>query len=124
MSKEHKLYLKKEIRKKTFIQVITKDSSYFVNYDIDDFKLWQKEEIQNMVFSELYTKAKSMIRTLSRCEVNAKILDSEGLIDLLYVAYNRDESEVLQLAKMVNAQYDSLYSSGKDVLDKKKEKLD
>ena len=27
-------------------------------------------------------------RTLARCEVNARILDSEGLIDLLYVAYN------------------------------------
>ena len=46
------------------------------------------------------------------------------LMELLYIAYNRDESEVLQLSKMVNAQYDSLYSSGKDVLDKKKEKLD
>ena len=33
-------------------------------------------------------------------------------------------SAKLQLSKMVNAQYDSLYSSGKDVLDKKKEKLD
>ena len=55
-----------------------------------------KEEIQNMVFSELYTKARSIIRTLSRCEVNATILDSEGLIDLLYVAYNRDESDVVK----------------------------
>ena len=39
---------------------------------------YTKDEIQSMVFSELYTKARSMIRTLTRCEINSKILDSQG----------------------------------------------
>lgn len=42
----------------------------------------------------------------------------------MYIAYNRDEAEFLQLAKALDAQYDSLYSSGKDILIKKQEKLD
>ena len=83
-----------------------------------------KDEIQNMVFSELYTKARSMIRTLSRCEVNATILDSEGLIDLLYVAYNRDESDIFGTKRMLRAGYEDLYTTAPDVFEKKLKLLD
>ena len=41
---------------------------------------------------------------------------------LLYVAYNRDESEIYRLSQALDAQYDALYSTGKDVLEKKQEK--
>ena len=85
---------------------------------------YSKEELYNMCFSELYTRCQNIASALGTSQISCKILDSEELAELLYIAYNRDESEVLQLSKMVNAQYDSLYSSGKDVLDKKKEKLD
>ena len=85
---------------------------------------YSKEELYNMCFSELYTRCQNIASSLNTSQVTSKILDSEELAELLYIAYNRDESEVLQLSKMVNAQYDSLYSSGKDVLEKKKEKLD
>lgn len=83
-----------------------------------------KDEIQNMVFSELYTKARSLARTLSRCEVNAKILDSEGLIDLLYVAYNRDESDVFSAKRAMQAGFEDLYTTAPDVIDKKIKLLD
>jgi len=80
---------------------------------------YSKDEIQNMIFSELYTKARSIIRTLSRCEVNARVLDSEGLIDLLYVAYNRDESDVLGTRRALQAGFEDLYTTAPDVFDKK-----
>ena len=83
-----------------------------------------KDEIQNMVFSELYTKARSIIRTLSRCEVNATILDSEGLIDLLYVAYNRDESDILGAKRALQAGFEDIYTTAPDVLDTKIKLLD
>lgn len=83
-----------------------------------------KEEIQNMVFSELYTKARSIARTLSRCEVNAKILDSEGLIDLLYVAYNRDESDLFSAKKALQAGFEDIYTTAPDVIDRKIKLLD
>lgn len=78
-----------------------------------------KDEIQNMIFSELYTKARSMIRTLSRCEVNAKVLDSEGLIDLLYVAYNRDDADILGTKNALQAGFEDLYTTAPDVFEKK-----
>lgn len=84
---------------------------------------YTKDEIQNMVFSELYTKARSIIRTLTRCEINSKILDSQGLIELLYNAYNRDDSDVFSAKQALNSGFEALYSTAPDVLDKKMQLL-
>ena len=85
---------------------------------------FDKEEIKNLAFSELYTRCQSILRTLSACEVNGKILNSNELIDLLYVAYNRDEQEVFGLNRALTARYDEMYSTAPDVLDKKMKALD
>lgn len=85
---------------------------------------WSKEEIYNMCFSELYTRCQNVASSLSTSQVSSRILDSEELAELLYIAYNRDESELLQLSKVLDAQYDSLYSTGKDILQKKQEKIE
>lgn len=85
---------------------------------------YSKEEIYNMCFSELYTRCQNIASSLGTSQITSKILDSEELAELLYVAYNRDESELLSLNKAMNSQYDALYSTGKDVLQKKQEKLD
>ena len=84
---------------------------------------FDKEEIQNLAFSELYTRCQSIIATLAGCEVFGKILNSNELAELLYVAYNRDEQEVYGLEKALNARFDELYSTAPDVLDKKMEAL-
>ena len=85
---------------------------------------YDKEEIKNMAFSELYTKAQAVVRTLSACSVSGKILTSDELVDLLYVAYNRDESEVFGIDKAKKASYEDLYSTSQDVFDKKLKELD
>ena len=85
---------------------------------------WSKEEIYNMCFSELYTRCQNISSSLATSQVSCRILDSEELSELLYVAYNRDESELLQLSKALDSQYDALYSTGKDVLKKKQEKIE
>ena len=85
---------------------------------------FDKTELKNMSFSELYTRSQSILRTLAACGVNGKILNSDELVDLLYVAYNRDESEVYGLDKAIEAGYDELYSTAPDILDKKMRALD
>ena len=85
---------------------------------------FDKEEIKNLAFSELYTRCQSMLRTLAACEVNGKILNSNELVELLYVAYNRDEQEIYGIDKALMAGYDELYSTAPDVLDKKMRELD
>ena len=46
------------------------------------------------------------------------------LTELLYVAYNRDESEEFNLQKAINAGYEDLYSTAPDVFDKRMKELD
>ena len=85
---------------------------------------YDEEEIKNMAFNELYTRAQSIINSLSVCSINSKILDSYELSELLYIAYNRDDSEVYDLRKAIKAGYDELYSTAPDVLDKRMKELD
>lgn len=85
---------------------------------------YDKSEIQGIAFTELYTRAQTLIRSISACGVNGKILNSLELAELLYVAYNRDESESFELKKAALAGYDALYSTSPDVLQKRMKELD
>ena len=78
-----------------------------------------EEEKRNMIFSELYTRAQSITRTLFACSMKSKVMNSNDLIQLLYVAYNRDESETYGLDKALKSGYGEYYSTAPDVLDKR-----
>lgn len=106
--------------------ILTKQYYIIIPYYPEDLenKDFDKEEIKNLAFSELYTKAQSIISALFVCGVNAKILDSTKLTELLYVAYNRDESEIYDLNRVLNSGYEELYSTAPDVLDKRMKELD
>lgn len=84
---------------------------------------FDRQKITNLAFSELYTRAQSIIRTLGVCGVNGRVLNSNDLVDLLYVAYNRDDAEVYGVDKAIEAGYDELYSTAPDVVDKKMKAL-
>ena len=45
-------------------------------------------------------------------------------MELLYVAYNRDDSEVYTLKNALNSEYDRLYSTAKDVMQEKKARIE
>jgi len=83
-----------------------------------------KEELRDLAFNDLYTKCQSAIGSLAVCGVMGKILNSNELAELLYVAYNRDESETYGMERALNARYDELYSTAQDVLDRKMQALD
>lgn len=83
-----------------------------------------KREIEGMAFSELYTRAQSLINSISICGVRGKILRSTELVELLYMAYNRDEAETFGLDKALKAGYDEMYSTAPNVLNKKMKELD
>ena len=106
--------------------ILRKHYYVIIDYVPEDINIgsFGKDEISNMAFSELYTKSQSIISALAVCGVNGKILDSNELAELLYIAYNRDESEVYDLEKAIKAGYDELYSTSQDVLDKRMKELD
>lgn len=86
--------------------------------------LLAEEEKRNMIFSELYTRCQSLIRALFSCEMKCKILNSTELVELLYIAYNRDDAETYSVEKALQAGYNELYSTAPDVLDKRMKAID
>ena len=85
---------------------------------------YSKEEIDSMAFSELYTRAQTLIRALSSAGVNGRVLNSEELAELLFIAYNRDDSDLVSIKRLIDAKYDSLYNTAKDVMEKQKEDIE
>ena len=117
ISNTEKMSLNKNILTKNYYIA----RSYYPDNSDDLFK---KDELLDMAFSELYTNAQAILRTLSVCGVTGKVLDSTELADLLYVAYNRDASEIYGVDKAIKAGYDSLYTTAPDVINRKIEELD
>ena len=106
------------LQQKTFIVI-----SYYTA-EFGDVSNYSKEEIDDIAFTELYTRAQTLIRALASAEISGKVLDSEELAELLYVAYNRDSSEKYTLRDALNAEYDRLYSTARDVLEEKKRRIE
>lgn len=106
--------------------ILSKQYYIVISYipESDEIALMKDDEIAELAFSELYTRAQSLSRVLTVCDVNSKVLNSIELSELLYVAYNRDDSDVFGIESAVAAGYDSLYVTAPDVLDKKKKNLD
>ena len=97
--------------------------SYYTSELGTEVSNYSKHEIDNMCFNELYTRTQTVIRSLGAAEVSGRILESEELAELLYIAYNRDDAEVLQLRRALEAEYDAFYSTAPDIMQKKMEKL-
>lgn len=113
-----RMSLNKNILSKHYYIIIPYYSEELGNSDFD------KEEISNISFSELYTKAQAIISSLAVCGINSKVLNSTELAELLYIAYNRDESEMFNLRNAMNAGYEDLYSTAPNVFDKRMKELD
>ena len=113
-----KMNLNKNILKKHYYVIISYIPEENTNSGYDT------EEMKSIAFSDLYTKAQALISSLGVCDVAGKVLDSEELAELLYIAYNRDESETYSLETALKAGVDELYSTAKNVLDKRMEEID
>lgn len=97
--------------------------SYYTSELGTEINNYSKQEIDNMCFNDLYTRTQAVISSLATAEVYGRILDSEELAELLYVAYNRDDAEIMQLRRALDAEYDSFYSTAPDIMQKKIAKL-
>ena len=97
-------------------------TSYYANNS--DSEYLSNEEIKDAAFSDLYTKCQSIIRALASAEVIGRVLNSDELVDLLYNAYNRDESDTFGINKAQEAGFDELYVTAEDVLQKRMIALD
>lgn len=113
-----RMSLNKNILNKKYYVVISYYSEEAGNENL------AKEEIRELAFSELYTRAQAIIRALAVSGVNGKVMSSTELADLLYVAYNREDSDSYGIDKAIKAGYNEMYSTGQDYMEKKMQLLD
>lgn len=113
-----RMSLNKNILNKTYYIIVPYYAAEAANDKLD------KEEMKGIAFSELYTRCQSIIASISPCGVRGKILRTNELIELLYMAYNRDEAETFGLEKALKAGFNELYSTAPDVYEKKMQELD
>lgn len=86
---------------------------------------YDKKEISSMAFSELYTRAQSLVSALTECDVRGKIMNSQEIIELLFVAYNREQHDLYDFEEyMTQSGYNTFYSVSEDVLQKRIKALD
>ena len=83
-----------------------------------------KEEAHDLAYSELYTRCRSIAGALAPCGVQTSIMNSMELAEMLYVAYNRDESDIYNIRKAIDNGFYRLYSTAQDVLEKKQIAID
>ena len=82
---------------------------------------FNEHEIQDICRRELYTRGQTLISALASCSVNAKVLDSNELAELLYVSYNRDDEKLMDIKTALDSGFYRLYTTSKDVKEKKDE---
>lgn len=114
-----RMSLNKNILKKKYYIIL----KYFYEPTDAEEDVLSEEEILDVAFSNLYTQAASTIRVLAGIGIVGKALNSFELVDLLYNAYNRDDSEVFGVEKAIEAGYNEIYVDAQSVIDKKIEAL-
>ena len=108
-----RMSMNKNVLRKKYYLIL----SYFFNESENENLI--ESEIAETAFSDLYTRCQSTIRTLGISGVSGRVLDSYELVDLLYNAYNREEAENYGVEKAYKAEYDSLYTTAPDILQKR-----
>ncbi len=113
-----RLSLNKSLLQRNFYVLVSYHTSEIASMD-----KFNKDEIINICYNELLTRAQSIISALGACSVSGEVLDSNEVADLLYNAYNRDDKGLLSVKEALDSGFYRLYSTSKDAFDKKTEML-
>lgn len=113
-----RISLNKSLLQRTFFVLVSYNSS-----EINSIDRFTKEEIRNICYNELVTRAQSIISGLASCSVSGRILNSNEIADVLYTAYNRDDKGLMSVKEALDSGFYRLYSTTEDIFLKKQRKL-
>ena len=109
-----RLSLNKHMLQRKFYIVI----SYYKS-EITSSTKFNDDELYDICYRELYTRAQGVISALQNCSVSARVLDSNELAELIYITYNRDDQRLLDIRTALESGFYRLYSQTKDLQEKK-----
>lgn len=113
-----RISLNKHVLQRKFYIVL----SYYKS-EVNSTSEFTKEEIHQICYRELYTRAQSLVGALASCSVTGRVLDSNELAELLYISYNRDDEKLIDVKTALESGFYRLYSTSKDVFEKREEMI-
>ena len=108
----------KSLLQRNFYGLVTYSTSEIAGAD-----KFTKDELLNICYTELLTRAQAIISGLSSCSVEGRVLDSNEVADLLYMAYNRDDKGLLSVKEAIDSGFYRLYSTSEEAFFKRTELL-
>ncbi len=78
-------------------------------------------DLYRMAYAELSNRAESICAGLVSCGVEANILDTYQLTDVMYIAVNRDDADIFNINKIVDSQINSISITSKSTKEKREE---
>ena len=113
-----RLSLNKHMLQRKFYIIL----SYYKS-DVNSTANFSENEIHDICYRELYTRAQSIIGGLHSCSVSSKVLNSNELAELLYISYNRDDEKLLDVKTALESGFYRMYSTTTDIQQKKRDAL-
>jgi len=113
-----RISLNKHILQRKFYVVLSYHKS-----EVTTISEFTKDEVYEICYRELATRAQSLIGALASCSVQGEILSSNELAELLYISYNRDDEKLIDVRTALESGFYRLYSTSKDVFEKKEEMM-
>ena len=96
--------------------------SYYKS-EISGVSNFKSEELLDLVYSELFTRANNIISGLSMSSVSCEIMKSNDIAELLYSSYNRDDHNMIKVRDALDSGFYRLYSTSEDAITKKNKML-
>ncbi len=113
-----RLALNKSMLQRSFYVLV----SYYKS-ELTNASSFNKEELLDICYSELFTRVQNIMSGLSMCSVESTILNSNAIAELIYSAYNRDDKNFMSVEQALESGFHRLYSTSEDAVMKKRKKL-
>lgn len=113
-----KLSVNKNMLQRNFYVLV----SYYKS-EITGASNFKEEELLDLVYSELFTRANNVISGLSMSSVACEIMKSNDIAELLYSSYNRDDHNLIKVRDALDSGFYRLYSTSEDAITKKNKML-
>lgn len=96
--------------------------SYYKS-EITGVSNFKPEELLDLVYSELFTRANNIMSGLSMSSVSCEVMKSNDIAELLYSSYNRDDHNLIKVRDALDSGFYRLYSTSEDAITKKNKML-
>ena len=95
-----------------------------ISYHVSELGIvnnFNPDETYKLAYTELRNRAESVKNGIYSCGIEAEVLDTSKLTEVIYMAVNRDDADIFSIKKVVDSDILSISTTSRDVMFKKQE---